>query len=204
MRVQAFDESGQPVLDQPGDLVCTAPFPCMPVKFWGDTDGQLYQRAYFSRFPGVWHHGDFVVLNSRTGGVVMLGRSDGTLNPSGVRFGSAEIYNLCMCLPPPASCSRLPVVVMDMPEIEDSLAISYKRVQDTDERLVLFVKLKEGAAALGPTWSQRSSCTSGRSCRRVTSLPLSCSVLMSRYTPQHAHLSPVPSTPPMEKRWRLP
>lgn len=68
----------------------------MPVYFWNDPNNEKYRAAYFSKFPHVWYHGDFVMINSTTGGVTMLGRSDGTLNPSGVRFGSAELYNICM------------------------------------------------------------------------------------------------------------
>lgn len=67
----------------------------MPVYFWDDPENAKYHGAYFARFPGVWYHGDFVLINSVTGGVTMLGRSDGTLNPNGVRFGSAELYNIC-------------------------------------------------------------------------------------------------------------
>ncbi|KAJ9060106.1 hypothetical protein DSO57_1034394 [Entomophthora muscae] len=93
MAIASWNDSCQPVFDQSGDLVCTRPFPCMPAMFWNDKDGSKYRGAYFDTFPGVWYHGDFVSINSKTGGVVMLGRSDGTLNPSGVRFGSAEIYN---------------------------------------------------------------------------------------------------------------
>ncbi len=77
-----------------GELVVTVPFPSMPVSFWRDSAGALYRGAYFDKFPGVWAHGDFLLVNPKTGGFLMLGRSDGTLNPSGVRFGSAEIYNI--------------------------------------------------------------------------------------------------------------
>ena len=74
--------------------MCTAPFPSMPTKFWNDEDGQKYQNAYFNKFDGMWAHGDFMLVSPKTKGILMLGRSDGTLNPSGVRFGSAEIYNI--------------------------------------------------------------------------------------------------------------
>ena len=74
--------------------MCTVPFPSMPVKFWNDPDGVKYQSAYFSKYEGVWAHEDFIMINPTTQGIVMLGRSDGTLNPSGVWFGSAEIYNI--------------------------------------------------------------------------------------------------------------
>ena len=92
--VQAWDEDGNSVFGQSGELVCTAPFPSMPVSFWRDESGEKYFNAYFARFPGIWAHGDFMLVNPKTFGIHMLGRSDGTLNPSGVRFGSAEIYNI--------------------------------------------------------------------------------------------------------------
>lgn len=92
MAVEAWNDSGKSVFDEPGDLVCTKAFPVMPVGFWNDDSGELYQKAYFNQSRGVWYHGDFLQVNSKTGGVLMLGRSDGTLNPAGVRFGSAEIY----------------------------------------------------------------------------------------------------------------
>lgn len=88
MAIQCFDESGSPVLDDQGEMVCTKPFPCQPVFFWGDTDGLQYKKAYFERFDNVWSHGDYCRIDSVTGGIIMLGRSDGTLNPNGVRFGS--------------------------------------------------------------------------------------------------------------------
>eukprot|EP00842_Homolaphlyctis_polyrhiza_P002666 jgi/Hompol1/33/HPOL_003837-RA len=126
MAIEAWDENGRPVMDEPGDLVCVKPFPCMPVCFWNDPDGKKYHGAYFERFEGVWYHGDFLVINSKTGGVTMLGRSDGTLNPGGVRFGSADIYN----------------IVANYPEIADSLCVGQK--QGDDERVVLFCKMAEG------------------------------------------------------------
>lgn len=113
-----------------GDLVCTRPFPCMPVYFWGDEKNEKYRDAYFSTYPGVWYHGDYVYINPKTGGVIMLGRSDGTLKPAGVRFGSAELYN-----------------VLDTFKdniIEDSLAVGQKRPQDDDERVILFIKMVPG------------------------------------------------------------
>jgi len=91
MDVAAFDAAGQPVVDSQGELVCRRPFPSMPVRFWNDPDGRAYREAYFETYPGVWHHGDFIEITSR-GGVVMYGRSDATLNPGGVRIGTAEIY----------------------------------------------------------------------------------------------------------------
>ncbi|XP_076816872.1 acetoacetyl-CoA synthetase-like [Clavelina lepadiformis] len=86
--------NGKPVYNSPGELVCTKPFPCMPIYFWNDEDGILYKKAYFSKFPDVWSHGDFCLENKQTHGFVMMGRSDATLNPNGVRFGTSEIYKI--------------------------------------------------------------------------------------------------------------
>lgn len=96
MKVEAWDGDGKNVedTDRAGDLVCTKPFPCMPVRFWGENGEAAYRKSYFEEFPGVWHHGDFVKINPKTRGLLMLGRSDGILKPSGVRFGSAEIVSL--------------------------------------------------------------------------------------------------------------
>ncbi|KAI9488917.1 acetoacetate-CoA ligase [Zychaea mexicana] len=128
MKIEAWADSNTPVQAQAGDLVCTVPFPCMPVYMYGDDDTTRakYKNAYFSMYDGIWYHGDYVWLNPKTGGVIMLGRSDGTLNPNGVRFGSAEIYN----------------VVDRFPEIEDALCVGQKIVNEDDERVVLFLKLK--------------------------------------------------------------
>ncbi|XP_059532235.1 acetoacetyl-CoA synthetase isoform X2 [Myotis daubentonii] len=94
MAVEAWDEAGRAVWGESGELVCTRPFPCQPTHFWNDEAGSKYRKAYFSKFPGVWAHGDYCKINPKTGGIIMLGRSDGTLNPNGVRFGSSEIYNI--------------------------------------------------------------------------------------------------------------
>lgn len=101
MKVEAWDGEGTNIeeTDDAGDLVCTRAFPCMPVKFWGEGGEVAYRRSYFDVFPGVWHHGDFVKLSSKTRGLLMLGRSDGILKPSGVRFGSAEIVSLLPRMP---------------------------------------------------------------------------------------------------------
>ncbi|HDZ91534.1 MAG: acetoacetate--CoA ligase [Deltaproteobacteria bacterium] len=125
MKVEAFDENGKPVISQQGELVCTAPSPSMPIYFWDDPEGKKYHAAYFDVYPNVWRHGDFIEINDR-GGVVIYGRSDATLNPGGVRIGTAEIYRL----------------VEGMEEIEDSLVVgqSWK----SDVRVVLFVKMAEG------------------------------------------------------------
>lgn len=126
MAVQCWSEDGKPQLDESGELVCTKPFPCMPTHFWNDEDGIKYSKAYFSKFQGVWAHSDFCTISSTTGGLVMLGRSDGTLNPSGVRFGSAEIYN----------------IVEHVEGVVDSLCVaqSYR----SDERVILFLKMETG------------------------------------------------------------
>ncbi|KAL1921442.1 uncharacterized protein VTP21DRAFT_11158 [Calcarisporiella thermophila] len=129
MKVEAWDGENKPVFGQSADLVCTRPFPCMPVYFWDDASRAKYLSAYFSVYPHVWYHGDFIWINPNTRGVVMLGRSDGTLNPSGVRFGSAEIYN-----------------VMDAfaQHVEDSLVVGQK--WKDDERVILFLKMKQDFA----------------------------------------------------------
>ena len=132
MAVQAWDFQGNNVSStgEAGDLVCTRPFPCQPVKFWGANGEQKYRDSYFDKFPGVWHHGDFVRFNPRTGGLVMLGRSDGILKPAGVRFGSAEIYNVLL--------EHFPSVVAD------ALCIGRRREKDTDETVILFLKMEPG------------------------------------------------------------
>uniref|UniRef100_A0A6Q2YQM6 Acetoacetyl-CoA synthetase n=1 Tax=Esox lucius TaxID=8010 RepID=A0A6Q2YQM6_ESOLU len=94
MAVEAWSCDGKPVWGESGELVCLKPIPCQPTHFWNDENGSKYHKAYFSSFPGVWAHGDYCQINPQTGGIVMLGRSDGTLNPNGVRFGSSEIYNI--------------------------------------------------------------------------------------------------------------
>ena len=129
MAVEVWDAKGKDITDsgEAGDLVCVQPFPCQPVAFWGPDGEALYRRAYFETFPSTWHHGDFVRLNPRTGGMIMLGRSDGVLKPAGVRFGSAEIYN---------------VLFKHFPEdIEDALCVGCRKETDTDESVVLFVKM---------------------------------------------------------------
>jgi acetoacetyl-CoA synthetase len=128
MKIQAYDEKGRPVYDQQGELVCEAPAPSMPLYFWNDPDGKKYRSAYFEFYPGVWRHGDYIVIHSDTGGITFYGRSDAVLKPSGVRIGTAEIYN----------------VVEQMEEISDSLAIGQN--WKGDQRIVLFVKLAEGYA----------------------------------------------------------
>ena len=125
MKVFAYDDQGRPVVGQEGELVCTAPFPSMPIYFWNDPDGQKYHQAYFDVFPGVWRHGDFITVTER-GGVVMYGRSDATLNPGGVRIGTAEIYRQ----------------VEQLDEIDDSVVVGQN--WGNDVRVILFVKLAPG------------------------------------------------------------
>ena len=125
MKVEAFNEEGKPVINQQGELVCTAPFPSMPIYFWDDPKGVKYHAAYFDVYPNTWRHGDFIEINDR-GGVVIYGRSDATLNPGGVRIGTAEIYRQ----------------VEQLEEITDSLVVG----QDwkNDVRVILFVQMAEG------------------------------------------------------------
>ena len=99
MKVAAFDADGKSVVNRKGELVCTAPFPSMPIYFWNDPDGSRYRKAYFSVYPNVWTHGDYIEITD-TGGVIIYGRSDATLNPGGVRLGTAEIYRQWLKLSP--------------------------------------------------------------------------------------------------------
>ncbi|MCA3131894.1 MAG: acetoacetate--CoA ligase [Betaproteobacteria bacterium] len=127
MKVEVFDDDGQAVVGQKGELVCSAPFPSMPVMFWNDPGGAKYRTAYFERFPGVWCHGDWMELTPR-GSCIIYGRSDATLNPGGVRIGTAEIYRQ----------------VERLEEVVESLVIGQD--WDRDVRVVLFVRLREGLA----------------------------------------------------------
>lgn len=126
MKIECYDEAGKPVRDRVGELVCEAPAPPMPLYFWDDPGDERYRAAYFDVYPGVWRHGDYVRFDSTTGGVTFFGRSDAVLKPSGVRIGTAEIYNQ----------------VEKLPEIADSLAIGQE--WEGDQRIVLFVKLAAG------------------------------------------------------------
>jgi acetoacetyl-CoA synthetase len=124
MKVEAFNEKGESVVGEKGELVCTAPFPSMPVYFWYDESGEKYSKAYFDKYPGIWTHGDYIKITDN-GGIIVYGRSDATLNPGGVRIGTAEIYR----------------IVEGMEEIADSIVVS-KRFNG-DEKIILFVVLKE-------------------------------------------------------------
>ena len=122
MAVESYDINGQFNLNQKGELVCKIAFPSMPIYFWNDENGDKYHQAYFSTYPNIWHHGDYILINNH-GGIIIYGRSDATLNPGGVRIGTAEIYR----------------VVDNFSEVSDSLVVS----QDwgEDERIILFIKL---------------------------------------------------------------
>ena len=125
MKVKAYDDKGNSIFDQQGELVCEAPAPSMPLYFWNDPNNEKYKRAYFDIYPNVWRHGDYIVMHKDTGGITFYGRSDAVLKPSGVRIGTAEIYNQ----------------VEKLEEIADSLAIGQN--WKGDQRIILFVKLAE-------------------------------------------------------------
>ncbi|HEV3214700.1 MAG TPA: acetoacetate--CoA ligase [Vicinamibacterales bacterium] len=127
MDVRAFDETGHDAGDAAGELVCATAFPSMPVRFWNDPDCTKYRAAYFDRFPGVWHHGDWI-RPTRHAGFVIDGRSDATLNPGGVRIGTAELYQQ----------------VEQIPEVLESLAVGQR--WESDERVILFVRLAPDVA----------------------------------------------------------
>lgn len=124
LAVEVFNDSGESVIQEKGELVCTKPFPSMPLGFWNDQDGARYHKAYFSKYRNVWHHGDFVELTN-TEGIIIYGRSDAILNPGGVRIGTAEIYRQ----------------VEQIEEVLESIAVGQE--WDGDVRVILFVKLKE-------------------------------------------------------------
>jgi acetoacetyl-CoA synthetase len=126
-KVEAYDPSGAPVVDELGELVITAPMPSMPVGFWNDPDGKRYREAYFDVFPGVWRHGDWITIDT-DGRCVITGRSDATLNRGGVRLGTAEFYS----------------VVEGLPEIADSVVVHLEKPDDPNGELLLFVVLADG------------------------------------------------------------
>ena len=123
MRVEVYNDEGRPVRGEKGELVCTAPFPSMPVGFWNDPDQRAYRAAYFEHFPGVWRHGDYAELTEEDG-MMIYGRSDTVLNPGGVRIGTAEIYRQ----------------VERLPEVLESIAVG--QAWQGDVRVVLFVRLR--------------------------------------------------------------
>ncbi|NCA85855.1 MAG: acetoacetate--CoA ligase [Clostridia bacterium] len=125
MDIDCLDENGRPVRNQKGELVCKTAFPSMPVYFWNDPDNEKYHKAYFDVYKNIWHHGDYISISDH-GGITMFGRSDATLNPGGVRIGTAEIY----------------AIVENMQEIADSVIVGQQH--QGDERVVLFVELNSG------------------------------------------------------------
>jgi acetoacetyl-CoA synthetase len=129
MKVEVWNDDSKPVRGEKGELVCTAPFPSMPIGFWNDPDGSKYRAAYFERYPGIWHHGDYVELTAHDG-LMIFGRSDAVLNPGGVRIGTAEIYRQAE----------------QLEEVVESIAIGqdWPPSQPADVRVVLFVRLREG------------------------------------------------------------
>ncbi|KAF7357784.1 Acetoacetyl-CoA synthetase [Mycena venus] len=131
MDIQVFDPQGRNVENtgEAGEMVCARPHPSLPLYFWGDESNKKYREAYFNTYPGVWRQGDFIVFNPITKGVKILGRSDGVLNPSGVRFGAAEIYSVL---------EDFSTTVADM------LCVGQRRPQDADERVLLFLKMHPG------------------------------------------------------------
>lgn len=164
MAIYCFDEIGNHVMDIAGELVCTKPFPSMPIYFWNDVDQNLYKSAYFHKFPGllpisssssfssfvfldVWCHGDYCMQMRSTKGWKMLGRSDATLNPNGIRIGTSEIYSISKTL----VVVVVKVINRDVPvennfggnEIQDSVAAAYRK-KDCEEEMILFVVLYDG------------------------------------------------------------
>ena len=127
MDVHAFDQNGSSIVDRKGELVCVSAFPSMPIYFWNDESGEKYYNAYFSTYPNIWHHGDFIRI-SKNGSVKIYGRSDATLNPGGVRIGTSEIYR----------------IVESIDLIEDSLVIGQE--WNGDQRIILFVIMKDGSS----------------------------------------------------------
>ena len=123
--MEIFNDQGEPVREQKGELVCTAPFPSMPVSFWNDTGGAKYRAAYFERFPNVWCHGDYAELTEHDG-VIIYGRSDTVLNPGGVRIGTSEIYR----------------IVEQFEEVTEGIAVGQE--WDGDVRVVLFLRIQTG------------------------------------------------------------
>jgi acetoacetyl-CoA synthetase len=149
MAMDVWSEDGKAVRQQKGELVCTKPFVSMPVMFWNDPEGRKYRAAYFERFPGVWHHGDFAEWTEH-GGMIIHGRSDATLNPGGVRIGTAEIY----------------AQVEQIPEVLEALCIGQE--WQNDVRVVLFVRLRDGVELDGALMNTiRQKIRTGASPRHV-------------------------------------
>jgi acetoacetyl-CoA synthetase len=126
MKIKAYNEHGNSIVNKPGELICEIPTPSMPLYFWNDPNDKEYKKTYFTKYPKVWCHGDWIKINDDTGGITFFGRSDFILNPSGVRIGPAEIY----------------AVIEQVKEISDSLVVS-KNIKG-NEQIILFVKLNLG------------------------------------------------------------
>jgi acetoacetyl-CoA synthetase len=128
--IEAWDESGRPVLDQVGELVLTGPMPCMPVGFWNDPDGEKLREAYFDVYPGTWRHGDWIRINRADGQCIIYGRSDSTLKRGGVRMGTSEFYR----------------VIETLPEVAEALVIDTTRLDAAGAtgKLLLFLALRPG------------------------------------------------------------
>ena len=159
MKVNVFDPEGRPLVGQEGELVCTAPFPSMPLRFWNDENNQRYRSTYFDMYPNVWRHGDFARI-TESGGLIISGRSDATLKPGGVRIGTAEIYRQ----------------VETVPEVQDSVVVGQD--WEGDVRIILFIKLVPGAL-FDDVLYKNSRRSSGTTRRRVTSPPRSYQWLTS-------------------------
>jgi acetoacetyl-CoA synthetase len=126
-KVEAWDDNGMPLIDEVGELVCAAPVPSMPLFFWGDTDNKRYRESYFDMYPGVWRHGDWIRITP-SGGAIIYGRSDATVNRYGIRMGTSEFYRL----------------VEEFPEVADSLVVDLEFL-GRESFLYLFVKMRDGA-----------------------------------------------------------
>ncbi|HEY6396529.1 MAG TPA: acetoacetate--CoA ligase, partial [Solirubrobacteraceae bacterium] len=124
--VEAWDPEGKPLVDDVGELVITRPMPSMPIYFWGDDDGSRYRESYFSTYPGVWRHGDWIEITSR-GTAIIYGRSDSTINRGGIRMGTSEIYR----------------AVLSLEQVLDALVVDVPR-EGTDGWMPLFVVLRDG------------------------------------------------------------
>ena len=150
-KVESFDEDGNPVIDEVGELVLTEPMPSMPVFFWGDEDGSRYRASYFDTYPGVWRHGDWIEITSR-GTAIIYGRSDSTINRQGVRMGTSEIYR----------------AVQAVPEVVDALVVDVPR-EGTEGWMPLFVVLRRGRRARRRAGRTDQEAASASSARRATS-----------------------------------
>ena len=192
-RVEAYDEDGNPVIDEVGELVITAPMPSMPIYFWNDPDGERYRESYFDMFPGVWRHGDWIRITER-GTAVISGRSDSTINRGGIRMGTAEIYR----------------AVLALDEITDALVVDVPRGDEA--WMPLFVVLREGAQSSTTTSSRRSGRGSARTARRATSPTRSsrsprcrarCRASCSRCRSRRSSPAPPPSRRRRATRWPI-